>query len=318
MNYMNKDQPFVSVVFLSYCQEKYVSEALSSVLEQDYEEVEIIISDDASIDNTQNIISEVLRKYRGKKKIVKSFNEKNLGLTSNFNKALHLSSGDIIVVSAGDDISFRDRISRSVGLIESSSDIFMVAFSDEIIDGNGVQRTVKRRSKNLYFSMEDLFHGRQINISGASRAFKREVFDFFGELNDSCPTEDTPYLARALLLGNAVTSCKPGIQYRVHSESLSQPESLYKMDFGEIYRQHITDFHKAFNEGLVGIDHFFKLISWVDRVKVYRDADKDLFNANNKILFIICHCLISRKLTFNSRYKLFKSGLRMFLWGLKR
>lgn len=59
-----------SVLLLTYNQERYVKEALISLLEQDYEGLEIVISDDCSTDSTWLSINEVLQDYQGKKKVV--------------------------------------------------------------------------------------------------------------------------------------------------------------------------------------------------------------------------------------------------------
>ena len=79
----------VSYCIISYNQEKYIKSCLESVLSQTYQNLEIIISDDNSSDNTWAIIEQTLKKYNGNH-IVKSFkNEKNLGLALHYSKVAY-------------------------------------------------------------------------------------------------------------------------------------------------------------------------------------------------------------------------------------
>ena len=99
-----KDSPLVSVILTTYNGEKYIAETLESVLNQTYTNLEIIIVDDASTDNTVQII-----KSYNDKRIKLYSNDKNLGIGHNTNRALSLATGEFIMMQDHDDISSPSR-----------------------------------------------------------------------------------------------------------------------------------------------------------------------------------------------------------------
>jgi len=108
------NKPLVSIVLITYNQECYVAEALKSLLGQDYENLEIVISDDCSSDATYNVLIDTLREYQGGKKVIINKNSQNLGIVGNLTKAFQLTGGDLIFMAAGDDVSIFNRCTLSV------------------------------------------------------------------------------------------------------------------------------------------------------------------------------------------------------------
>jgi len=108
------EHPLVSFVLLCYRQERFIREALEGALAQTYQPLQIVVSDDASPDNTYNLVLERAKHYKGPHKIILQQNKENLGLTGNFNEALHLASGELVVMAAGDDVSLPERTARIV------------------------------------------------------------------------------------------------------------------------------------------------------------------------------------------------------------
>src|ERR1700748_3070750 len=94
-------QPLVSVAMCTYNGEKYIRQQLDSILNQTWRNLEIVIVDDGSSDDTFAIISE----YAEKDSRIKCFkNEVNLGFNKNFEHAVELTTGDYIAISDQDDI----------------------------------------------------------------------------------------------------------------------------------------------------------------------------------------------------------------------
>ena len=87
------DSPKVSVICLSYNHENFIRETLDSVVNQDYPNMEIIIIDDCSTDNTTSIIEEFIKAFPS---IQYLRNEKNSGNCKSFNKALKMASGKVV------------------------------------------------------------------------------------------------------------------------------------------------------------------------------------------------------------------------------
>jgi glycosyltransferase involved in cell wall biosynthesis len=104
----------VSIILTTFNQELFVKDALQSLLEQDYDELEIVVSDDASKDQTWQIVSSIATEYVGSKKIILNRNANNLGIGANYAKAFSLTSGDVVFSAAGDDVSLPTRCSESI------------------------------------------------------------------------------------------------------------------------------------------------------------------------------------------------------------
>lgn len=94
--------PLISIFMPTYNAERYVGEALDSALNQDYPNVEIIISDDASLDSTPEILKRYQKKYPLKIKLF--LQRENLGVTKNCNFLLNKCAGEYICFFAGDDV----------------------------------------------------------------------------------------------------------------------------------------------------------------------------------------------------------------------
>jgi len=109
---MHTTSPFVSILIISYNQEKFIREALVSALEQDYENLEVVVADDASTDATQDIIRELAQRFPQRLKPV--FNPHNAGITANSNIGLRQCSGELIAFMGGDDVLLPGKIARQV------------------------------------------------------------------------------------------------------------------------------------------------------------------------------------------------------------
>lgn len=101
----------VSVIMCTYNGSKFVDEQVQSILDQEYQNFELIIVDDCSTDNTL----ELLLIWQNKdQRITVHQNESNLGYNKNFEKAIQLGSGDLFALADQDDIWLPQRISKTV------------------------------------------------------------------------------------------------------------------------------------------------------------------------------------------------------------
>jgi len=114
---MTKNSPLVSIGMPVYNGEKTVWEALDSLLAQDFKDFELIISDNASTDNT----AEICHQYAARDSRVRFYrNEANIGPTANFNRLVHLARGKYFMWAADDDWWEPSYISCMVEDIESN------------------------------------------------------------------------------------------------------------------------------------------------------------------------------------------------------
>lgn len=104
--------PLVSVLIPAYNHEKYIEQAIKSVIGQSYGNWELIIVDDCSSDDTYSkavrIVSELKGSYRLRCKVYR--NDQNLGISKNFHKAFELSAGEYITFMASDNYMHREFI----------------------------------------------------------------------------------------------------------------------------------------------------------------------------------------------------------------
>ena len=109
----NNMVPLVSVLIITYNQQDYIAEAVTSAASQDYPELEVIVADDASSDATPQIIRRLAAEFPPGR-VVPVINARNLGITANSNVGLARCRGDLIAFMGGDDVLLPGKIRRQV------------------------------------------------------------------------------------------------------------------------------------------------------------------------------------------------------------
>jgi len=110
----------VSVVIPTYNQAGFVKYTIDSVLAQDYPNLQIIVTDDGSIDGTAQIVQDYARQYPNK--IVAVVNEKNTGIPANLNRGFRQIKGEYIAWLGGDDLMLPEKINKQVKLMQQRPD----------------------------------------------------------------------------------------------------------------------------------------------------------------------------------------------------
>lgn len=249
----------ISYLLFSYNQSCYIQDAVLSALEQNYSNIEFIFSDDCSTDGTYDILKKTVENYGFGKNIILNKNEKNLGLIQHFNKCLQMSSGEVIVLAGGDDIAVSDRVLKTVNYFESDPLIMAVSFNDLIFSDsiNNAKPLIETYEDDFYF-LKDAFE--IPSFSGASRAFRRKVFDIFGFLSEESQTEDSTFLLRSLLCGKCLRSASHGVFYRWHGANISSAKNIKKFNIDKIFNQYLIDAEKALELNLINKEDYFSLL----------------------------------------------------------
>lgn len=131
----NQKQPLVSVVMPVYNTERFLRQAIDSVLNQTYQNIELIVVDDGSKDNSLQILTEY-QKNDSRVCVIKQ--EPNLGVAHARNKGIQLAKGEFIALLDSDDIWEETKIDRQVSLLKKE-DADIVYCSLDFIDENGIQ-----------------------------------------------------------------------------------------------------------------------------------------------------------------------------------
>jgi glycosyltransferase involved in cell wall biosynthesis len=143
------NSPLVSVIIPCHNCEKYVKDAVMSILHQTYQNLEIIITDDCSTDTTYKVLEETAS---GDNRIRLFHNDKNKGVTRTLNTMLDKANGTYIARMDADDVSLPKRIEKQVEFLQTHPDYGICGCSAWHIDKYG-----KRIGKSLLpFSDEDI------------------------------------------------------------------------------------------------------------------------------------------------------------------
>ena len=203
-----------SVFVLSYNQEAFVGDAIRSVLAQECDPVEIIISDDCSIDGTFDSIRAAVQGYDGPHNIQVRRNTENLGLVAHINLIVELASGDVIIPAYGDDISLPTRVAEIAEVFESHQP--WLVHSDAIaIDEAGAETQSKYRKADFFRTTDPLETATSMSLFlGASGAWHRALFDKYGPISFANVYDDLTLGFRAALEDGVAFIEKPLIQYR--------------------------------------------------------------------------------------------------------
>lgn len=163
-------QPLVSIALCTYNGAAYIKQQLDSITDQSYANLEIIVCDDASADDTLKIIEE----YQVTEPRIKLFrNEKNIGYNKNFEKAFSLCSGDYIAISDQDDVWEKEKIELMMKNWPSGS-LFVYSLSGNFMNDDFTGRTEAPRVR--YTAIDDL-HKLVFNspVHGHACMFKKEL-----------------------------------------------------------------------------------------------------------------------------------------------
>ncbi|MGJ0577778.1 glycosyltransferase family 2 protein [Xenorhabdus bovienii] len=184
----------ISVLIPAYNVEKYINEALTSIINQTIKDIEIIIVDDCSSDHTYKICSE----YSRKDNRIKLFrNKKNSGIADTLNTALNNSIGEYIVRMDADDISLPHRIETMYDFLLQNPSIDIVGSSTITIDENG-------KEIGIYTPLEN--HKDLIKTLKWSTPLlhiwmcKKEIYNKIGNYRFP-PVEDYDFLLRCVSKG---------------------------------------------------------------------------------------------------------------------
>lgn len=222
--------PTVSVVMSVFNGERFLREAVESILGQSYTNFEFIIIDDGSTDSSP-VILEV---YRAGDCRVRVYRKENSGIVDSLNLGCRLARGRYIARMDADDVCIALRLERQVTFLDAHTKVGLVGCGMyENIDGNGavlytthlpkandaIQRTILQRWCFLHPSI--MFRTELFNLVGGYR----KVFE---------GAEDHDFILRILEHSQAHNLQEPLIRYRVNPKGLSVVYHQYMNELGEI------------------------------------------------------------------------------------
>ena len=210
--------PKVTVLMSVYNGERYLREAIDSVIGQTFADFEFLIIDDASSDGSSEIIAE----YADRDPRVVIFrNNMNMGLTKSLNKGLRIAGGEYIARHDADDVSLPARLEKQVCMLEGQPDVVLVSGNLDLIDGDGhVWRQPRRRGHPLLIAWFLLFYN---YLGGHSQVmFRRQPVIELGGYSEERPySQDYELWLRLAEVGRIVIMPDVILKHRQHAASIS-------------------------------------------------------------------------------------------------
>jgi len=220
----------VSVLMPVYNASGFVKEAMESILNQSYRDIEFIIINDGSTDDSEKIIQSI---KDNRIRYVK--NEKNLGLIATLNKGIDLCEGTYIARMDADDISLPDRIKKQVEFMNKNLDIG-VCGTDYIQFGKGKQMLSKSHHEHEWIAGWMLFNSSVVHPSLMMRTsvIKNEKPYF----NDSYKhVEDYELWSRLIFKCKFADVPEALLKYRLHASQVSRQFKSEQIENGNKVRK---------------------------------------------------------------------------------
>ncbi len=212
---------YIYLVCITYNQLSYIKEAITSILNQDYPYLKIIISDDCSSDGTDEAIQRMISTYQGPHQIEFIRQTSNLGLIRNLWSACEKIEDGLVVLAAGDDVSHSNRVSTIHQYWSRLGHPLAIGSSIYLINENGDEiKEVKFFDKLT--KIEPRFSiGEEFTFRGASLAFDIQLLKLYEMPKNEKAVEDIIISYRAALNGSSYFIPETLVRYRVVNGSMS-------------------------------------------------------------------------------------------------
>jgi len=278
MQHSNVTNSLVSVIVITYNSSQYVIETLESIKTQTYKNIELIISDDCSTDETVTIcikwINENKENFVRTELIIQT---KNSGLPANCNRGVNASKGEWVKIIAGDDLLVNDAIETIVGFVqEKDCDVLVTQYKPfynvsgersygDVYPNTTIAQQFFNKSPQAQFKL--LIKEKYIFILGLF--VKRELIEVLEGFNEKYRLiEDLPFLIKISQEGYAYSYLpKVTLLYRYHLDSISHSKNstlgfnpnfiinLYQI-YRDIWRMHISFFDRVYFDFKFGCYNF--------------------------------------------------------------
>ncbi len=253
------NSPLVSVIMPAYNTEKYVGQAIESILNETYKKYEFIIVDDASTDSTPTILRDFKRKD---KRIIILRNKNNLGVTKSLNRALKKARGKYIARMDADDWAYPDRLRLQVDQMEKHPKVTVSGSYIEVCDKN-----LKVKYTRKYHLSDENIRKHIFRYSPFAHpvtiwrgdVIKKERYDERLKIS-----QDYELYFRVGKRGKFMNLDKPLLKLRIHGTSISATKSDFQLINAVLIRlssvlflgYNMTRFDKFYNfiqEVLIGL-----------------------------------------------------------------
>jgi len=173
----------VSVVTPTYNRARFLPDSVSSVLAQTFDDLELIIVDDGSDDDTDDVLEPYLADSR-----VRYFYQENQGQSQARNLALEYATGDFIAFLDSDDVWAPDKLEKQLAVLQSNQDVDIVHGDEAVIDEKGQVVSLQNMKRYSGWITRYLLADNSVSITTA--LVRRRCFDEMGGFDTSVGVAD--------------------------------------------------------------------------------------------------------------------------------
>lgn len=245
-----QNEPLISVIMATFNEPKqFIEESISSILNQTYRNLELLIADDSTNEDTINVIDSFASKDD---RVIVIRKKERMGFVNALNEALHQAKGDYVARMDGDDISFPNRFDIQIKYASTHSEVDVFGGDMDIIDEVGDVKS-ERHYPVTKESIEKMFIFRS-PFAHPTLMFKRDIIDSGFYYNPNYKkAEDVDFLMR--LYKNGYVFGNTGeklLRYRVVGD-LQNKRSKEQWAYN----------HKARSENIIWSKPLFSTASWM-------------------------------------------------------
>ncbi|WP_168188894.1 glycosyltransferase family 2 protein [Thiomicrorhabdus sediminis] len=232
--------PLVSVLIPSYNHGGFIKEAIVSVINQSYKNIELIIIDDGSLDNSVDVINEMLEQCESRFVNFQLIARANKGLSATLNEGLNRSKGKYFTSLASDDVFLPNKVEQQVNVMEANPYIDMLFGGMQVIDDSSLVLKTYNVPERVYefndFILQDYF------LPSVTLMYRLDRVLSIGGYEDNIAVDDWYMWLKASSAGLKLKSVPQVFsQYRRHENNFSkQAEAMWrsKLLILASYKQH--------------------------------------------------------------------------------
>ena len=216
------NRPLVSIVIPCYNHEKFVQDCIQSVIDQTYENIELIIIDDGSKDHSVERIQKMVLKCEERFKNFEFRYRSNRGLCATLNESLNFCSGEFFSVLASDDLIVKDKIERQVNFLQNNPRSGGVFGNVQLIKNNdSISTLAKKNSRFKKFNFDDVIN-HNFKLLAPTQLLRLELIHRVKGFNENVILEDWYMWLKITELGYSLDSLKDIFAfYRRHDGNMS-------------------------------------------------------------------------------------------------